>query len=154
MTESDVYYSRPDVDYMKTVECLRVRSRDGFAEITYKPASDRRTTSNEGVISKHELNVLLNGMLQADVAQQLLTAIGMIKLATVVKHRQTFTHSSMPDVTISVDAVDNAGLFIEVEVLNSNIDTATNALSALESQLGIVDYPVVMSPYRDIVMGL
>ncbi|MEV6138898.1 CYTH domain-containing protein [Nocardia sp. NPDC051990] len=37
LTEVDTYYSRPDVDYMKTVERLRIRHRDGFAEITYKP---------------------------------------------------------------------------------------------------------------------
>ncbi|MGH3869840.1 MAG: hypothetical protein ACRDQ4_27815 [Pseudonocardiaceae bacterium] len=41
--EVDTYYSRPEVDYLDTVECLRVRQRDGFAEITYKPASDPST---------------------------------------------------------------------------------------------------------------
>ena len=33
--ENDTYYSRPDVNFMQTVECLRVRERDGFAEMTY-----------------------------------------------------------------------------------------------------------------------
>ena len=37
--EMDTYYSRPDVDFMQTVECLRIRQRDGFAEVTYKPAT-------------------------------------------------------------------------------------------------------------------
>lgn len=32
--EVDTYYSRPDRDFMETVECLRVRQRDGFAEVT------------------------------------------------------------------------------------------------------------------------
>lgn len=41
--EVDTYYSRPEVDYLDTVECLRVRQWDGFAEITYKPASDPST---------------------------------------------------------------------------------------------------------------
>ena len=36
-TEIDSYYSRPDVAFMQTVECLRVPQRDDFAEITYKP---------------------------------------------------------------------------------------------------------------------
>ena len=42
-TEIDTYYSRPDVDFMQTVECLRVRQRDDFAEITYKPPTNQHT---------------------------------------------------------------------------------------------------------------
>ena len=42
-TEIDIYYFRPDVDFMQTVECLRVRQRDDFAEITYKPPTNQRT---------------------------------------------------------------------------------------------------------------
>jgi len=42
-TETDTYYSRPDVDSMQTVECLRIRQRGGFAEITYKPPTNQHT---------------------------------------------------------------------------------------------------------------
>lgn len=43
IAEIDSYYSRPDVDFMQTVECLRVRQRDDFAEITYKPPTNQHT---------------------------------------------------------------------------------------------------------------
>ena len=41
--EIDTYYSRPDVDFMQTFECLRIRQRDSFAEVTYKPATTAAT---------------------------------------------------------------------------------------------------------------
>ena len=55
--ENDTYYSRPDVDFIQTVECLRVRERDGFAEVTYKPATSQATSTNDGVIMKPETNL-------------------------------------------------------------------------------------------------
>ena len=59
-TEIDTYYSRPDVDFMQTVECLRVRQRDGFTEITYKPPTNQRTRTEDGVIVKPETNLPVN----------------------------------------------------------------------------------------------
>lgn len=56
--ETGDYYSRPDVDFVETVECLRVRSRDGFAEITYKPGSTAANTA-DGTVSKVETNARL-----------------------------------------------------------------------------------------------
>lgn len=47
MREIDTYYSRPDVDFMKTVECLRIREREGFCEITYKPATTAETHTSK-----------------------------------------------------------------------------------------------------------
>ncbi|MEW2622102.1 CYTH domain-containing protein [Streptomyces sp. NPDC048106] len=77
MTEADAYYSRPDVDYMETVECLRVRRRDDVAELTYKPPSTAATHSAYGVISKPETNVRLAAGDQAALADDLLECIGM-----------------------------------------------------------------------------
>ncbi|GEC06577.1 hypothetical protein SSP24_42320 [Streptomyces spinoverrucosus] len=71
VTEVDTYYSCPGVDYMKTVECLRVRQRGDFPEITYKPPSTTATHSTDSVISKPETNVhLIPG--HAGLADQLL----------------------------------------------------------------------------------
>lgn len=55
--EIDTYYSRPDVDFMKTVECLRIRQRDSFAEVTYKPATNAATHTENNVIIKPETNL-------------------------------------------------------------------------------------------------
>lgn len=85
--EIDTYYSRPDVDFMKTVECLRVRQRDGFAEVTYKPATTTATHTKNDVIIKPETNLPIQPG-DAAIAKQLLANLGMVKLVEVNKYRR------------------------------------------------------------------
>ena len=84
--EIDTYYSRPDVDFMKTVECLRIRQRDGFAEVTYKPTTTAATHTENDVIIKPETNLPIQPG-DAAIAKQLLTNLGMVKLVEVNKYR-------------------------------------------------------------------
>jgi len=151
LSETDDYYSRPDVDFMETVECLRVRSRDGFAEITYKPGSTAANTA-DGVITKVETNARLADTGQAEAANQLLVMLGMIPLARVEKHRVEYTHAEAGGVTVSVDTVTDTGVFVEVEVLTANPAGAAAVLDQIERDLGITEFPVVRLPYRDLVM--
>lgn len=151
VTEVDTYYSRPDIDFMQTVECLRVRRRGGFAEVTYKPASTA-ATSADGVISKAETNVILAGAGQAALADQLLGSLGMRLLVRVEKHRVAFRHDGFPDVTVSIDTVAGAGTFVETEVLSSEPVAAAALVERVEKELGIADYPTVELPYRDLAM--
>ena len=150
--ETDVYYSRRDIDYMETVECLRVRRRNGFAEITYKPASGADTHSTDDVIAKRETNVQLSGPDQAAEAQVLLTAIGMIELARVEKARTVYQHPTHAGALVAIDVVTNAGMFVETEMTTTDTDRATADLEKIEAGLGI-DGPVVRLPYRDLVMA-
>ncbi|MFX0578244.1 class IV adenylate cyclase [Nocardia nepalensis] len=153
LTEVDTYYSRPDVDYMKTVECLRIRNRDGFAEITYKPPSNATTHSDADVIAKRETNVTLSGPDQAAAANQLLAAIGMVELVRVEKTRTIYQHPEHDDIIVAIDAVTHAGTFVETEVTAADTDAATIHLEEVETELGIADHPVVSLPYRDLVMA-
>lgn len=150
-TETDDYYSRPDVDFMETVECLRVRSRDGFAEITYKPGSSAANTA-DGVISKVETNTRLADADQAEAANRLLAMLGMVSLARVEKHRVEYARAEDGDVTVSIDTVTGAGAFVEVEVLTADPAGATALLDQVECELGITGLHVVTLPYRDLVM--
>lgn len=153
VTEVDVYYSRPDIDYMETVECLRVRRRGDFAEITYKPASTTATT-NDGVISKPETNVLLAaGFEQADLADQLLDAIGMRRLVRVEKHRTTYRHPLYPGAGVSIDLLLGVGAFVETEVISTDPETAATVVKDIETQLDIMDLPIVDLPYRDLALN-
>jgi adenylate cyclase, class 2 len=150
--EVDTYYSRPEVDYLTTVECLRVRRRDGFAEITYKPASDPHTHSAEGVIAKRETNVALRGADQGEAADQLLVAIGMIFLVRVEKSRTCYRHPDRDGVTVSLDMIAGVGMFVETEVIAAHEDGSAALLEQLEHQLGLTGHPVVSLPYRDLVL--
>ncbi|MBZ6259778.1 class IV adenylate cyclase [Streptomyces olivaceus] len=151
VTEVDTYYSRPDVDFMQTVECLRVRRRGDFTEITYKPASTADTHSADSVISKPETNVpVMPG--GAAAADQLLEAIGMRRLVRVEKHRTAYRHELHAGATISIDTVTGAGVFVETEVISTDAGTAAQAVADIESQIGVSHRPVVELPYRDLVM--
>lgn len=148
-TETDTYYSRRDVDFMETVECLRVRERDGFAEITYKPGSTSGNTV-DGVISKVETNARLAGAGEAESANQLLVMLGMKRLATVQKHRVEY--ASHTEGTVAIDTVNGVGSFVEVEVMSADPEAANTLLATIEEELAITDLAVVDLPYRDLVM--
>jgi len=152
VTEVDTYYSRPDVDFMQTVECLRVRRRGDFAEITYKPASTPTTHAADDVVSKMETNVILREGAQAPTAERLLTSIGMRELVRVEKTRTTYRHPETAGVTVSIDTVRGAGTFIETEVNRPTAEGAAELIEHIERQLGIIERPTVSIPYRDLVL--
>lgn len=151
--EIDTYYSRPDVDFMQTVECLRIRQRDGFAEVTYKPATTIATHTKNDVIIKPETNLPIQPG-DAAVAEQLLANLGMVKLVEVNKHRRSFQSSDFPQATVAIDEIKDAGTFVEVEVLSDDETGALAMINDIETKLGLESAEVVMQPYRDICMGL
>ena len=102
--EIDTYYSRPDVDFMQTVECLRIRQRDGFAEVTYKLATTAATHTANDVIIKPEINLPIQPE-SATAAKQLFANLGMVKLVEVNKYRRSFQSPNLPKVTIAIDEI-------------------------------------------------
>jgi len=151
--EIDTYYSRPDVDFMKTVECLRIRQRDGFAEVTYKPATTAATHTKNDVIIKPETNLPIQPG-DAAIAKQLLANLGMVQLVEVNKYRRSFQSPNFPKATVAIDEIKNAGTFVEVEVLSDDETSALAMISEIETKLGLDSTEVVTRPYRDICMGL
>jgi putative adenylyl cyclase cyaB len=151
--EIDTYYSRPDVDFMQTVECLRIRQRDGFAEITYKPATTTATHTANDVIIKPETNLPIQPKDTA-IAKQLLANLGMVRLVEVNKYRRSFQSSDFPQATVAIDEIKDAGTFVEVEVLSNDETSALAMISDIETKLGLESAEVVTRPYRDICMGL
>jgi adenylate cyclase class 2 len=152
--ETDTYYSRPDVDFLATVECLRVRERDGGCEVTYKPASDSTTHSAAGVIAKQETNVALADVAQAAHAHALLESLGMIRLAQVEKSRTSYRVPGRPELSVVVDEVAGLGTFVETEIVSEGSRQGTvRRLEEVERLLGLSSHPVVTSPYRDLLLS-
>ena len=149
--ENDTYYSRPDVDFMQTVECLRVRERDGFAEVTYKPATSHATSTNDGVIMKPETNLSIAPNDTA-TAKQLLVNLGMIELVTVTKFWHTFTSATYPNTVVAIDEIMDVGTFIETEVTLADKAVALQTVDKLERLLGVDTFPLATKPYRDMCM--
>ena len=151
--EVDTYYSRPDVDFMQTVECLRIRQRDGFAELTYKPATTAATHTKNDVIIKPETNLPIQPE-DAAIDKQLLSNLGMVRLVEVNKYRRSFQSPDFPQATVAIDEIKDAGTFVEVEVLSDDETSALAIISDIETKLGLESAEVVTRPYRDICMGL
>lgn len=149
-TEVDTYYSRPDRDFLATVECLRVRQREHRAELTYKPASTASTHSVEHIIAKRETTLVLVGADQAATANDLLVILGMVPLCRVEKTRRTWRHPDREDITVALDTITDLGSFVETEIIDA--DNAAAVLNAVEQQLGLEELPVVSVPYRDLVL--
>ena len=150
--EIDTYYSRPDADFMQTVECLRIRQRDSFAEITYKPATTTATHMENNVIIKPETNLPIQPEDTA-TAKQLLANLGMVQLVEVNKYRRSFQSSDFPQATVAIDEIKDAGTFVEVEVLSDDETSALMTISEIEAKLGLNSMEIVTRPYRDICMG-
>lgn len=151
LREIDTYYSRPDVDFMQTVECLRIRQRDSFAEVTYKPATTAATHTENNVTIKPETNLSIQPE-DAATAKQLLTNLGMMQLVEVNKYRHSFQSSDFPQATVAIDEIKDAGTFVEVEVLSDDEASALVTISEVETKLGLDSMEIVTRPYRDICM--
>ena len=149
--EVDTYYSRPDVDFMETVECLRIRERDGFAEMTYKPATSARTQTEDGIVMKPETNIALQST-ETAIAKQLLMNIGMVRLVEVNKQRQIFKAARYDNLSVAIDGIKGAGLFVEVEVMALDKTEAQTLIGDIERLLMVENLPIVTKPYRDICM--
>lgn len=150
--EVDTYYSRPDVDFLKTVECLRVRETEGGCEVTYKPASDATTHSTDGVVAKQETNVALADITQAAHAHRLLEALGMVPLARVEKTRTCHRTADRPELSVVVDTITGLGSFVETEIVSEGAwEDVVRRLAETEQLLELEPCPVVTLPYRDLV---
>ena len=151
--EIDTYYSRPDVDFLKTVECLRVREMEGGCEVTYKPASDANTHSADGVVAKQETNVALADITQAAHAHRLLEALDMIPLARVEKTRTCYRTPDRPELSVVVDVIMDLGSFVETEIVSEGVrEDVVRRLEETERLLELKTCPVVTLPYRDLVL--
>lgn len=116
-----------------------------------KSASAEATRTPDGVVAKHETNVVLSDAGQAGDAEALLEAIGMVRLVRVDKARTTWCHPARENATVTVDTVTGAGVFVEVEIISGDADRAAADLAETEADLGLAGCPVVALPYWDIV---
>lgn len=77
--EIDIYYSRPDVDFMKTRECLRIITKENAVELIYKSSTTEKWKKQKNW--KKEIN--LNFNYQINEAKELLKNLGFIELVIV-----------------------------------------------------------------------
>lgn len=149
INEKDLYFDGPE--YISLKICLRIRSKNNKHVLTYKGPTTNEN-SKEGVVAKEEVDVVVSDY---DSAVKLIESLGHPKLVEVSKHRKEFEAQINDEkVTIAIDRVETAGIFIEIEVISKSEPIARSLIKEVSTKLGFDNQNQVVSPYRDIVLNL
>ncbi|MDD5145446.1 MAG: class IV adenylate cyclase [Candidatus Pacebacteria bacterium] len=147
--EKDAYFTSAYEDFIKSKICLRIRQKDDALELTYKGPTTK-DMDNKKQFWKPEFNILLKS--SKEEAESLLQALNFIKVAEVIKERETY---DLGNQKITIDNVENAGWFVEIEGINikkSDREMALDKNMNLLSRLGLKETNIINEPYRDIVL--
>lgn len=147
--ENDIYFTAPHRDFIKSKECLRIREKNGYLELTYKSPTTKEMDDKKQ-FWKEEINIPLYCLKKE--AEDLLESLGFKKVVEVIKERERFMLGKQK---ITIDNVKNGGWFIEIEnsIINpKDKEKALDENTALLKQLDINDKDIIEEPYRDIVL--
>jgi len=147
--ESDVYFTAPHRDFIKTKECLRIRERDDCLELTYKGATTK-SMDKKRQFWKSEINILLH--CPKKEVELLFESLNFRKVAEVVKEREKFVLGRQK---ITFDNIKNLGWFLEIENTITNEKERQKALDEnirLLRKLGLDKKSIITEPYRDLVL--
>lgn len=151
--ESDNYYSDLEGDFIKSRTCLRIRTRNNFAELTHKGKSH----SFFGSFSKVEHNIAISPGLVPEY-NDILNSLGFAKYVTVEKTRRTFLKTlGYYRCIVAIDNLNSIGEFIELEISGSvdnkdvNKGEAENLLQKMIEIFSSCDLKPANFPYRDYV---
>jgi adenylate cyclase class 2 len=132
VVQEDTYFDAPDRNFAETDEALRVRreyppGESGETVLTYKgplvdPDSKTREEAETGVDDEDEIRAILQGL-------------GYHRAATVRKERSRF---ALAECTVTLDAVDGLGEFVEVELETDQDLGADDGAEVLEQLRGKV----------------
>ena len=125
--QTDSYFNSPVRDFAKSDEALRIRSEDGFSEITYKGPKVQGT----GAKAREEFNVEISD--PEDMAG-ILERIGFFRSAEVFKTREEFRFM---ETSVALDSVDNLGEFVEIEVITDDRESALKKIEKVRKELEI-----------------
>ncbi len=123
----DVYFAHPSRDFGKTDEALRLRKRDGAAELTYKGPRMRM----EHTKAREEITAKVGDPL---AAQRIVERLGFQERYVVSKRRTTYV---LDKLRVEVDEVEGLGQFIELELITEEPQRAEVLISMAQGQLGL-----------------
>lgn len=125
--EVDTYFNHPCRDFMDTDEALRLRRVDDRVVLTYKGERIDEETK-----TRREVSAVVEG----GDCRRILESLGFSKGGTVVKNRRVYR---LEGVEICVDAVQDLGTFVELEVRGGDMDRGRGALFDMMERLGLED---------------
>lgn len=132
IVEADQYYAHPCRDFAQTDEALRIRRSNAKGWLTYKgPKLDAQTKS------RREVDLPLPSGAADDWAS-LIELLGFRPVAEVRKRRRkAIVPWEGRSVEMSLDDVDRAGTFVELELIASDedLESAKSCIARLAAQL-------------------
>jgi adenylate cyclase class 2 len=149
VVQEDTYYNAPHRDFAETDEALRIRrerspeSEDDTVRVTYKgplveQASKTREEFETGVDDGETMAAVLDGL-------------GFDPVATVRKERERFT---LDEYTVTLDAVDGLGEFVEVETetAEGGVEAAREKAYDLLERLGLDPGTQIRTSYLGLLL--
>ncbi len=144
--QTDIYFQHPIRNFAQTDEALRIRITADKSYLTYKgPKIDLISKTRE------ELELEVQDPLKFI---ELLKKIGLNPIMQVVKSRKCYLLS---EISISIDAVQELGTFIELELdvpEKTQLPTARERLFAVFKQLNISSEKFERRSYLELLMKL
>lgn len=146
--ERDIYFVDKDGVFIPSKICLRIRESNGSSELTYKGPS--LNMDPNGFYSKLECNIPIGTVTEAAV--HMLEALGFLKYVEVKKARATFSkQESDATFNVSIDTVENAGNFVEFEILTLQPMEDMSIFLEFIRPFSSLWLEETSLPYRDIV---
>ncbi|WP_276301271.1 class IV adenylate cyclase [Halorussus lipolyticus] len=149
VTQEDTYYDAPHREFAETDEALRVRREtpadaEEFAELTYKgPLVEAESKTREEIETVVE---------EGEATGNLLAALGFDPAATVRKERERFL---LDGYTVTLDAVDGLGEFVEVETEvegESEVESAREKAYSVLRDLGLDPDEQIRTSYLGLLL--
>ena len=147
--ESDIYFTAPHRDFIETKECLRIRERGDYLELTYKGPTTK-IMDEKRQFWKSEINIPLR--CPKKEAELLLESLNFTKVVEVVKEREKFLVDKQ---TITLDNIESLGWFLEIENIATNEKERQEALNKninFLKKLTLDEKDIITEPYRDLVL--
>jgi len=148
--ESDIYFTAPHRDFIKTKECLRIRETEEYLELTYKGLTTPEMLEKRQ-FWKPEVNITIN----KDNKEKIISLFKLLNFKKVVevnKEREVYILDSY---TVNIDNIRGAGYFLEIEQIARDEKERNKALETnvgLLNKLGLSEQDIIDKPYRDIML--
>ena len=138
--EGDVYFDHPAIHLQQDDRRLRLRFRDqgGLPELTYK--------SPRELLGVDKVRRELTAVLASGPIEELLGELGFTRIRKVVKLREIYVWGSHE---VSLDYLEGAGWFCEIEALQTDAD-----IDGLAYELGLAPRQLEPRTYSELVDAL
>ena len=142
VSQVDTYYDHPVREFAETDEALRIRRETDEsgerAKVTYK-VDDASKTREE----------LETGVDDGDTMAGVVESVGFEPAATVEKRRERFSHG---EYTVTLDAVEGLGEFVEVETEAEEIESAREGAVEVLERLGLDPADGIRTSYLGLLL--